>query len=140
MTTKSSGFTLVELMVVVAIIGILSAVGVVSYSGYISAAKEKSAKNVMQQISLAQTEEYSNSGNYYTQDNDSCTPSSSTSNDIETILFGGGDQIGKDMGYEICVASIGSSNFNIIAEEIKDTDSCQLILSRNGNFTRGEHC
>ena len=81
----------------VAIIGILASVGVVTYSGYISGTKEKSAKNVMQQISLAQTEEYSNSGNYYTQDNDSCTPSSSTSNDIETILFGGGDQIGKDM-------------------------------------------
>ena len=94
----------------------------------------------MLQISLAQTEEYSNSGSYYTQDDDSCTPSSSTSNDIETILFGGGDQIGKDMGYEICVASIGSSNFNIIAEEIKNENPCQLILSRNGNFTRGDDC
>jgi len=59
-------------------------------------------------------------------------------NDIETILFGGGDQIGKDMGYEICVASIGSSNFNIIAKEIDG--ACQLILSRNGNFTRGDDC
>ena len=143
MTTKSSGFTLVELVVVVAIVGILSAVGVVSYSGYISSAKEKSAHNVMLQISLAQTEEYSNSGSYFTQVtiSNSCTPDSSTSNDIETTLFGGGNQIPKEMGYEICIADTGSSNFDIIADEITGNDDpCQLTLSRNGKLDRGDDC
>ncbi len=70
----------------------------------------------------------------------SCTPTSLTSSDIETNLFGGGDQLPKDMGYEICIASTGSSNFDIIAEEIKSIEACQLTLSRNGNFTRGDDC
>ena len=57
-TKSSKGFSLVELLVVVAILGILSTVGLVSYNGYVSGTKEKSAKNVMQLISLEQTEEY----------------------------------------------------------------------------------
>ena len=64
MITKSSGFSLVELLVVVAIVGILSAVGTISYQGYVKSAKRSSAQNIVQQTALAQTEEYSNSGSY----------------------------------------------------------------------------
>ena len=41
---------------VVAILGIIAAVGIVSYSGYVEGAKKKSVENVLQQISLGQTE------------------------------------------------------------------------------------
>ena len=54
-----TGFTLIELLVVVAILGIIGSIGLVSYSGYVTSAKNKSAENVMQQISLGQAEYYS---------------------------------------------------------------------------------
>ena len=129
MTTKSSGFTLIELLVVVAIIGILSAVGIVSYQGYVSGAKQKSAENAMQQISLAQTEEYSNSGEYHIST--TCgDPSKTSSDDIETELFGGGDIITKESGYDMCIVADGTS-YKIIASNGDKT----ITLSANGVWT-----
>ena len=58
-TTKSSGFSLIELLVVVAILGVVAAIGTVSYSGYVSSTERKSAENLMRQVALGQTEFYS---------------------------------------------------------------------------------
>ena len=144
MTTKSSGFTLVELLVVVAIIGILSAVGIVSYSGYTKSAKVSSTKSIMQQIALMQTEYLSNVGGYYvTTVGATCEPTAATSENIERELFpkgedGDGAIVGEDVittenGFEMCIVSSGGGYTLIANNGAEPADGgCTLTLTQSG--------
>ena len=95
--TRSSGFTLIELLVVVAILGILSSVGVISYNGYVTSAKKKTAENILQQVSLAQLEYFTNTGEYYPDGvSDSCTTSDTSHEGLGTALFDDSNYIAVD--------------------------------------------
>ena len=63
---KNTGFTFVELMIVVAIIGILAAVAVPKFASLVSKSKEASVKHNLGALRSALTIYYSNVGDYPT--------------------------------------------------------------------------
>ena len=150
-TTKSSGFSLIELLVVVAILGVVAAIGTVSYSGYVSSTERKSAENLMRQVALGQTEFYSENGIYFS--NTGCGAATATvahSKEIESDLLGDSKSIidsnknKANAGYLICVKDDNNSKYIVYAIEKDDDKSqagdCKLSLDGNGSLTRDPKC
>ena len=137
MATKSSGFSLIELLVVIAIIGILSATGLLTYNGYVKSTKRSSAENILQQIALAQSEYYSNTGSYYITGGDAnCTASSDSSEDIEDNLFEGENTIPDDISFEFCVFG-NTASYTVYAQETNPADStCVITVTKYGTPER----
>ena len=63
---QQTGFTLLELMVTVAILAVITAIAIPAYSGYISSARRAECLNVMAEVNLAQDEHFLEFNSYFT--------------------------------------------------------------------------
>ena len=137
-TSRSSGFTLIELLVVVAIIGILAAVGIVAYNGYVSSTKQKSVENALMQLSLGQTEYYSDNSTYYGTSGSTCTPSASTSDAVEDALVDKAELFATEVGFNVCAVQNSPALYFLIAKETGGT--CEIKLTGNTQSITRTNC
>ena len=132
-------------MVVVAIIGILSAVGIVSYNGYVWSSKKTSAKNIMQQMSLAQTEYISNNGSYFDSTDDCSTSASSAqSTEINVKLLFSETIVPAKLGFNMCVQDTSGDDvgYDYTIKAVATKKTCTLAFHSNGAWEDddGEGC
>ena len=131
MNKCSKGFTLIELMVVVAIIGLLAAIAIPSYQNSTRRANRADAQITLSRISTLQ-ERYFFRTNQYTGD----------FNDLFSGVADNTTSIASDDGYYTVAISATASTWNLTAtatgEQANDTECTTLTLTYLGAKTSAD--
>ncbi|WP_367186578.1 type IV pilin protein [Rhodoferax sp.] len=115
-TTKPHGFTLIELMIVVAIIGILAAIAVPSYQNYVKQARRTDAQAYMLDLALKEEKHRVNNTSYADHTN-TALGVANTSYYTFTI-------VAADNTYTITATATGT--------QVNDTGCTPLTLNQSG--------
>ena len=97
-----------------------------SYNGYTKAAKKKAVINIMQQITLAQAEWYSETGSYWVQTS-ACTPDAKTSSSLEKNFMNEANLITDELGFWVCVEG-STADYKVKAKSTTPGNKCAPTL------------
>ncbi len=127
---RRKGFTLVELMIVVAILGILSAIAIPMYRNYVSTAKKSEAKANLQTIRLLEEQYYA--------DNKTYVAGADTATLIANLPgFEPGNVADLHYTYSVAAGSTGSiaTSFTATATPKASAPSGNLTIDQSNNKT-----
>lgn len=127
--TKMNGFTLMELLIAVAILGILTAAAIPAYTGYIQNSKELQAKSNLRAIYMSQQEYFSNNNSYYST-GAACGDFATT---INTNLFDGTTILDNNT-YDYCILQTTTSDFTAHAQDQGSADDFTITDKNVTNF------
>lgn len=143
------GFTLVEMMIVVAILGILTAIAVPAYINYVSGAKKAEAKTNLQSLRLLIEQYYSENAKYcpaascsgqsyaYTEDNSGTITSNTIGNSYLTSFKPKAASGAGVVLYNYAISLSSNTAYNITASPVtsRGAPSGNLTLNQDGGKT-----
>ncbi|MDP6289597.1 MAG: type IV pilin protein [Arenicellales bacterium] len=118
---SESGMTLIELLIAVAIVGILAAIGVPMYVGYLDQARAGEAQNNLRSIRLMQENWKSNNNTYYGP----VACSANSLNALNTDLFEGKSELKGD-NWQYCITAANATSFQAEAKAAAGSDWYRL--------------
>jgi type IV pilus assembly protein PilE len=125
--TRRDGFTLIELMIVLVIIGILASVALPSYSKYVTRSKRSAAQSIMYDISNRE-EQYMLANRSYA---DKAT--------LESNGFALPTDVAQNYSYDVTVSTTTTPGYTITFSAIaKQTSDGNLSLTNTGVKTPAE--
>lgn len=122
------GFSLIELLVTVAILGILVAVAIPQYRGYVDSTRITNAKNNLRAIYLKEQEYFTNNNVYYSPG--ACGDDAAA---INTNLFSG-QSIIVDSNFTYCITQATTADFTAIATQTSTGTTYTLDYNNAANF------